>query len=63
MMGIDQAGQHDVPAQIKDLVGFGREALSRANLLNHIATAEDATIRNFTPIIIHGDEDTRIANK
>jgi hypothetical protein len=60
---VDQSWQNDVIAPIQDGIGRWRQLLHRSHLLNHVITGEQASIRNFSSLVVHGNQDGRVLNQ
>ena len=62
-MGIDQAGQHDVPREVDDHIRPWRQAVSFADGFDEAVTNQHFAPRNFTACIVHRDENARVADQ
>jgi hypothetical protein len=57
VVGVDEAGEDDVPAQIEDLIGPVWKRIGRSDGLDKTIAGEQPTVLDFPPLAIHRDEE------
>ena len=60
MVGVDQPGENDVPAQVENLVGGGGKVGARADLLDHAVPDKQTAARDLAAPVIHRHQDGSI---
>jgi hypothetical protein len=63
MMSVHQSRQHHLAAKIKDLVGRPGQLSGAPHSLNEVIPNENATVSYFAPVLVHGDDDSCVAQK
>jgi hypothetical protein len=63
VVGVHQAGQDDVVAQVKDGIGRRRKLVRAADLFNYVVANKEATTGYFATFFIHRDQDGRVFNQ
>ena len=60
VVGIDEAWQSDLPAEVDDRIGGGRQLGGGTDLPDDAVFGVEAGILQFTALSVHGDKDFRI---
>jgi hypothetical protein len=63
VVGVDEAGGDDVPTQVEDAVGGGRERVGGANRLDDAVAGEEGGVGDLGAGVVHGDEDVGVGDE
>jgi hypothetical protein len=53
VMGIDEAGQDDLPGEVQDDISRIRKFRRRTDLLDDAIAGEDRTVLDLSPFVVH----------